>query len=49
MVQTLERMRHPPPEVTAQDGAKLTEARRALEAEGQDVAWSDGSNVSFQG
>ncbi len=33
MIQALERMQLAPPEVTAEDGAKLAEARRALEAE----------------
>ena len=34
MIQALERLRLAPPEVTAEDEAKLAEARRALEAEG---------------
>ena len=34
MIQALERMQLAPPEVTAEDGAKLADARRALEAEG---------------
>ncbi len=34
MIQALERMRLAPPEVAAEDGAKLAEARRVLEAEG---------------
>ena len=36
MVQALERLRLAPPAVTAEDKARLAEARRALEAEGRD-------------